>query len=391
MPAKASRLTLVSGQAFTLVNFRGTLIALLASRGVTVYALAPDHDEHSRATIRALGGEPVDYGFSRTGMNPVRDLYEAAKLSLLLRRLRVGVVLGYGIKPVIFGTLAAWCAGVEKRFAMIEGLGYLFSPAEGRERWKRGVLRGLARLMYRGALSKAKKVFFLNDDDIGEFVGSRLVRPGQVSRLGATGLDLDRWAVNPAVTNPVTFVMAARLLREKGVAQFAEAARRVRTRHPSARFILLGALDSNPGAISSEELRSWSTAGDIEWKGHVDVASWLASASVFVLPSYYREGVPRSIQEAMATGRPVITTNTPGCRDTVVDGRNGFLVPPRDVEALVTAMERFIREPALIGTMGRQSRAIAEERFDAARADDFIWRTLFGDEAEASETAARQV
>ena len=118
----------------------------------------------------------------------------------------------------------------------------------------------------------------------------------------------------------------------------------------------------------------------IEWTGHVDVAPWLARSSVFVLPSYYREGVPRSTQEAMAMGRPVITTDMPGCRDTVIDGHNGFLVSPRDVEALVAAMLRFVHEPALIETMGKASRSIAEERFDARRADDLVWRALFTDE-----------
>jgi glycosyltransferase involved in cell wall biosynthesis len=158
--------------------------------------------------------------------------------------------------------------------------------------------------------------------------------------------------------------------------------------YPEARFILLGALDSNPGAVSSEELRSFTSDGVIEWPGHVDVAPWLEQASVFVLPSYYREGVPRVIQEAMALGRPVITTDMPGCRDTVIDGRSGFLVPARDVEALVAAMLRFVREPLLIERMGKISRALAEERFDAREADNLVWRVMFThDRARASGVA----
>jgi glycosyltransferase involved in cell wall biosynthesis len=376
-PYQTFDLAIIAGQAFTLVNFRGTLIALLASKGVRIYAFAPDYDEGTRADIRALGAEPVDYGFSRTGMNPIRDLYEAAKLSVRLRRIRVNASLAYGIKPATFGTLAAWLAGIRRRYVMIEGLGYLFSPAEGSERMKRWVLRMLARRIYRIALARACKVFFLNDEDIAEFSRTRLVKSKQIVKLGATGVDIHRWSMKPAVYRPVTFVMAARLLREKGVVQFAEASRRVKALHPEARFILLGALDANPGAVTTEELRSWTLDGVIEWPGHVDVAPWLERSSVFVLPSYYREGVPRSIQEAMAMGRPVITTDVPGCRDTVIDGRNGILIPPRDVEALVAAMLRFIREPALMERMGKVSRAIAEERFDARRADCLIWRTLF--------------
>jgi glycosyltransferase involved in cell wall biosynthesis len=147
--------------------------------------------------------------------------------------------------------------------------------------------------------------------------------------------------------------------------EFVEAARRIKAKYPDTRFLVLGGLDTNPGAISGKEVEGWVMEGLIEWPGHVaDVRPYLAQASVFVLPSYYREGVPRSIQEAMAMARPIITTDAPGCRETVIPGVNGFLVPVRDVDALVSAMERFINEPELIEKMGKESRRIAEERFD---------------------------
>src|SRR5690606_27454200 len=153
------------------------------------------------------------------------------------------------------------------------------------------------------------------------------------------------------------------------------AARTIKARYPEVRFILLGGLDTNPGGISAAEVHSWVEEGLLEWPGHVNVKPWFEQMSVYVLPSY-REGVPRSTQEAMAMGRPVITTDAPGCRETVEHGVNGFLVPPRDVEALVGAMERFIKEPALIETMGKESRRLAEERFDErkvnARLMEFI-------------------
>jgi glycosyltransferase involved in cell wall biosynthesis len=160
-------------------------------------------------------------------------------------------------------------------------------------------------------------------------------------------------------------LFAGRLLREKGVLEFVEAARRIKAKYPETRFIVLGGLDTNPGAIPRKKVEGWVKEGLIEWPGHVaDVRPYLAQASVFVLPSYYREGVPRSIQEAMAMARPIITTDAPGCRETVIQGVNGFLVPVRDVDALVSAMERFINEPELIERMGKESRRIAEERFD---------------------------
>ena len=149
----------------------------------------------------------------------------------------------------------------------------------------------------------------------------------------------------------------------------------IKERHLSTRFLLLGALDDNPGSLREADVQPWVQAGIIEWPGQVDVKPWLAQTSVFVLPSY-REGVPRSTQEAMAMGRAVITTDAPGCRETVVDGVNGFLVPPRDVPALAAAMQRFIDEPALIARMGAESRRLAEERFDVRRANAILIQTV---------------
>ena len=183
----------------------------------------------------------------------------------------------------------------------------------------------------------------------------------------AIGVDLIEWPPAPPVLEPVTVVLAARLLREKGIAEYAEAARQVKARHPEVRFVLLGSLDPNPGGFTRGEVESWVAQGVLEWPGHVDVKPWLARASVYVLPPYYREGMPRSTQEAMAMGRPVITTDAPGCGETVIDGENGFLVPVRDADALAEWILRFVENPALIRTMGQRSRQLAEERFDVRR------------------------
>lgn len=371
------RLALITSQAFSLANFRGTLITTLRQRGIEVLALAPDYNDETRAAVRALGANPIDYPGTRTGMNPFRDLTDTIRLARLLRRLRVDATLGYFIKPVIFGTIAAWLAGVPRRFAMIEGLGYVFIGSAERQSLARRALRWLVTGLYRFALSRAEKVFFLNDDDMGEFVSSGLVDRRKAAKLGAIGVDLAAWQPEASVLKPVTFVMTARLLREKGVVEYAEAARLVRERHPDTRFILLGSLDSNPGVIAREEAEGWVRQGLLEWPGHVSVRPWLAQASVYVLPSY-REGVPRSTQEAMAMARPVITTDVPGCRETVRDGVNGFLVPPRDEKALAAAMLRFVERPELITTMGRASREIAEEKFDAKRADALVADAVTG-------------
>jgi len=336
----------------------------LVAKGVTVFALAPDFDDGLRQKILALGACPVDFRLTRTGMNPVRDGVDAMHLTALLRRLRPDVTLGYFIKPVIFGTLAAWLARVPRRVAMIEGLGYIFTASGNRLPLKRRLLRWLVSGLYRFSLARAHSVIFLNRDDIAEFVGAGLVKEAKAINLGGIGVDLEDWPLVPSIGQPITFLLAARLLREKGIVEYAEAARNVKIKYPDVRFILLGGLDPNPGGLSQSEVQAWVDEGLLEWPGHVAVKPWLAQASVYVLPSYYREGVPRSTQEAMAMGRAVITTDAPGCRETVEEGVNGFLVPVRDVPALNLAMLRFIENPTLIATMGRESRRLAELRFD---------------------------
>lgn len=361
---KTGSCAIVSSQAFSLFNFRGPLIRDLVASGVQVHALAPDYDDELRQQISSLGANPVDFQLTRTGMNPMHDVLDTLRLTALLRRLRPDVTLGYFIKPVIFGTLAAWLAGVPRRIAMIEGLGYVFSSSGSRQTWRRKLLRTLVSLLYRFSLTRAQKVIFLNKDDLAEFVDANLVDERKCVNLGGIGVDLADWPLAPPINQPVTFLLAARLLREKGIVEYTEAARQVKARYPVVRFVLLGGLDPNPSGLLQSEVESWVKEGLLEWPGHVAVKPWLTQASVYVLPSYYREGVPRSTQEAMAMGRAVITSDAPGCRETVDEGVNGFLVPVRDVQALTNAMLRFVETPPLIGIMGRESRRLAETRFD---------------------------
>lgn len=356
-------IALISSHAPSLDYFRGPLISALRDRGFRVLALAPNYDAPVRAAVEKWGGVPIDCAISRTGMNPLRDIFNAWKLSRQLRRLAPDVTLGYFIKPVIFGTLAAWWAGIPARFAMVEGLGFVFTSTSGTLPFKRRVLKRVVTELYRVAFSRARRVFFLNPDDISELVAARLLSVEKAFCLGGIGVDLGAWHVTPPITEPITFLLVARLLREKGIAEYAAAARIVKKQYPRARFVLLGAVDDNPGAITTADVNGWVAEGLLEWHGHVAVRPWLAQTSVYVLPSY-REGVPVSTQEALAMGRPVITTDVPGCRETVIDGINGFLVPARDAEALARKMFVFLEQPELIPLMGRASRELAEERFD---------------------------
>lgn len=369
-------IAILTSGAPTLANFRGPLIQECVSRGIIVHALAPDHDEETRAAMVALGAVPVDVSLDRTGMRPLRDLRDMIGLVRTLRQIRPDAMFGYFIKPVTYGTVAAWLAGIHLRFAMVAGLGYIFTPGSGRDTLKRKFLRLIASALYWTAFRLCRVVFVQNEDDLRFFIDEKIAPPGRIELLAGSGVDFTRLKPTPAVTAPVSFLLMARLLREKGIAEFVGAARLLRASYPNARFMLLGGLDPNPGGFTRSEVQTWVDEGLVEWLGHQsDVRPIIAHSSVFVLPSY-REGKPRSTQEAMAMARPVVTTDAPGCRDTVVEGVNGFLVPVRDTNALASAMQRFLDEPELIAPMGAASRKLAEERFDVRRINAHMLRAM---------------
>lgn len=372
----SSRFAILTSQAFSIANFRGALISELVKRGITVFALAPDYDDASRRAVTSLGAIPLDSPMTRAGMNPLHDILDFARLAVQLRRLRIDVLLAYFIKPVIYGMPAARLAGVPNRYAMIEGAGYVFGSGE-RMSISRRILRAVVRRLYRISLSQAVRVFMLNRDDQKQFVEERMVGKEKVKLLDGIGLDLDRYQMMPPVLRPTCFILVARLLREKGVYHYINAARRAKALHPEIRVLLLGSVDVNPSSVTAKEIESWVSEGLIEHPGHVaDVRPWLAQASVFVLPSYYREGLPRSIQEAMAMGRPIITTDWVGCKETVEEGINGYKVPIRDSDAVFGAMMKFVERPELIASMGAESRRIAESRFDVHKINALILETM---------------
>ncbi len=370
-------LAIITSQAFSLVNFRGPLIRELVARGVRVYALAPDYCDQVREEVLALGAEPVDYRVQKVGLNPLRDTRDTLALARLFKRLGVDATFGYFIKPVIYGAFAARLAGVPRHYSMVEGRGFVF---EGRwselslpRRWMR---RGVAWL-YRQALARSERTIFLNRDDTLYFLLNGMVTRERVVRIHGIGLDLEHFSPVPSHTAPVRFVMVSRMLKAKGVYEFVEAARRVKARFPEAEFRLVGPTDSHPRSVPAAELRAWHRQGLVEWVGQArDVRRWFHDASVYVLPSWYGEGVPRGNQEAMAMARPVITTDWIGCRDTVAHGVNGFLVPTRDSEALAEAMRRYLEAPELIEQHGRQGRRLAERLYDVRQTNDRICRAL---------------
>jgi glycosyltransferase involved in cell wall biosynthesis len=297
----------------------------------------------------------------RTGTNPVADARTLLGVWRLMLRVRPSHVLAYTVKPVVYGLLAARLAGVPHRFALITGLGYAFADDVG---GSPGHVHHVVRHLYSASLRGAEVVFFQNPDDQALFRSEGILSPAAPSTVvNGSGVDLDDFRV-AALPAGIRFLLIARLLAAKGVREYGEAARKVREHHPDVECALVGWIDDNPDSIDPAELDAWVAEGVIRYLGRMsDVRPAIAACSAYVLPSY-SEGTPRSILEAMAVGRAIITTDAPGCRETVVDGENGFLVPVRSARALAAAMERLIAEPDLACRMGRRSRQIAEDKYD---------------------------
>ena len=356
----------------SLYSNRGDLIKELVSNGHSVAAVIPDYDFLTE--VDSLGIPVFTYSIQRTGVNPLSDLFAIRSLVSLFRQHRPQIVFNYGVKPVIYGAIAAKLARVPHIYGMITGLGHAYTTQSLKTR----ILRLIVTPLYQLGVSLTHHVFFQNPDDEAEFVQRRIVRDrSKATQINGSGVNTQAFPQKPLPAGDALFLFIGRLLTEKGIAEFVEAAAALRVRYPTARFVAVGPHDPNlPHAVCGNKLEQWRKAGAVEFVGGVkDVRAWLEQCTVFVLPSY-REGTPRSVLEAMSVGRPVITSDAPGCRETVIDGVNGLLVPPRDQYALAAAMERFLADPNLIAGMAIESRRIAEEKYDVRKVNRVILETM---------------
>lgn len=376
---KNKKIVFITTVASSIYGFRQPLIVELLKQGHHVYAFISEYTQPELEKIQAMGVIAIPYQLNRGGLNPFSDILATYKLAKKLEKIQPDLVLSYFAKPVIFGTFAAKMAGVSKIFAMLEGLGYTFTEQpEGLSR-KAKIIRRIQVALYRLSLPLANKVIFLNPDDPKDLLEQYHIKVKQVEILGGIGLDLSEYPYSPVyVSENIRFLFIGRLLKEKGIHEFIAAAKQVRHRFPNTIFTVLGAIDEvNPGALSQQELDTYIQSGLIEYPGQVsNVVEWIMNSQVFVLPSYYREGVPRSTQEAMAIGRPVITTDVPGCRETVIDGVNGFLIPVWNSEKLAERMIYFIENSQEIGRMGNESYRIAQQKFDVSKVNQRLIQIL---------------
>lgn len=357
----------VSSFASSLIKFREPLLQSLVLEGCAVHATAPDFDDCTIAKLTEIGVIKHSVSIERNGLNPVADFGTIRDILQLLSKIKPDYVIAYTVKPVIYTGLALRLHKGAKYFPLITGLGFLFQPKCSTRDW---LVSKVAFEMYKFAMGKAMCTIFQNTDDRSDLIHSKILSANaRTGVVAGSGVCLSQFSyVQPEVqSRGIKFLLIARLIKDKGIYEYIAAAKKIRELYPECSFRLAGWIDSNPTSIGQEELEAWVGHNDIEFLGKLeDVRSALENCDVYVLPSY-REGTPRTVLEAMAIGRPIVTTDAPGCRETVEEGVNGFMVPVKDVDSIVTAMLRFVHEPELVVKMGKQSRLIAEAKFDSKK------------------------
>ncbi|MBC2844984.1 glycosyltransferase family 4 protein [Winogradskyella flava] len=357
------RVLIIASFAGSLIRFRGDFISSLISNNFEVFTASPSYTTNDLEILREKGAHPIEFKLQRTGLNPFKDFKSILELKSIMKNNKIDLVFPYTVKPVIYGSFAANMVKVPV-ISLITGLGFAFTGLT----FKARILQRFNETLYKLSIRKNKYIVFQNKDDHQLFLDRNVISKKQpVAFVSGSGVNLNEFRFkekNP--TDQVSFLLIARLIKEKGIALYMEAAKVLKVRYPKAEFHVIGAIETSPSAISEDELHRLHEKSIIVFHGkQMNIEEHLHKRDIFVLPSYYREGIPRTTLEANACGNPIITTDSVGCRESVKDGVNGLLIEPQNLDALVTAMEFFITNPEKIREMGINSRKYAEDRFDA--------------------------
>lgn len=358
------RILVVASCSNSLINFRGDFIKRLISEGYEVYTAVDNYTDKTLSLLKEYGVKAtLEYKLQRTGLNPFNDLKTIFNLKKLIKENNIDLVFPYTVKPVIYSSFAANMSNVPV-VSLITGLGFTFTGLS----FKAKVLQRLNEFLYKGSIRKNKVVVFQNKDDRNLFLERNILKKKNKTKVvSGSGVNLDRYTFrkNNNSSGITSFIIVTRLIREKGTHLFLEAAKVLKEKYPNAEFHVVGSVQNSPSAIKIEEFNSLHEKNIIVFHGtQYNILEHLTKRDVFVLPSFYREGVPRSILEALSVGLPIITTDAPGCRETVINEENGFLIPTQNLEALIKAMEFFITNTEKLVEMGLKSREYAEKRFD---------------------------
>ena len=365
------KIAVLSSFTTSLFWFRVDMMKSFREAGCEVLAVGDGPEAEWAERFAELGIRYRSVPVSRNGTNPLHDMKTLAALTRLLKEEKPDKIFAYQAKTVIYGGIAASLNGIREFYPLIAGVGSVFLGDSPRQK----LIRSILVAEYRLGLARASKVFFQNRDDLKVFTDHKILPEEKAVMLHGSGVNVEKFTPTPLPEEPC-FLCISRLIRDKGVTEYLEAARKLRRRRPEVRCVLVGPFDTNPSAIRPDQLQAYIDDGSVEYAGEQrDVQPFLRACTAYVLPSY-REGTPKTVLEAMACGRPAITTDAPGCRETVTDGVNGYLVPVKDGDAIVEAMEKLLDEPGKTAKMARTARAICEERYDVRKVNRKIRRTM---------------
>lgn len=366
------KLILVDNSSKMLLNFRKEFIRKLA-KTVDVYVLCPLNEEDKVELISLGVKQCFDNTYlRRQGINPIHDYKLFRFYQQCFHDVCPDIVFNYTIKCTIWASLAAKRSGVKSIFSMITGLGYAFTDVT-QGGLKKRLVNYFVKKLYKKSLTHNKKVFFLNNDDSQLFGSLGITSLSQSVVLNGEGVDLDYFYYVDNMPEKLSIIMLSRLLKDKGILEYYKAAKILKSRYgDQLSFKLAGSIDNNPTSLSQSDLNEIIESGCVDYLGSLsDVREAIKSSSVLLLPSY-REGTPRCILEAMSMGRAIITTDAPGCRETVIDGENGFLISVKSVNEIVDSVEKLLKDQNLLVSMGKCSRRIAENKYDAHKVNRHI-------------------
>lgn len=354
----AKKFLMIGPKTDTVVNFRGDLICDIRKKGYDVVVIVPE--DNNKDFFKKNGVKVRLINLKKNSLSIFNVVSYYKNLTKIIREEKPDKVFSFTIKPVIFGSMAAKRAGVKEIYSLICGLGMLFCS----DSLKIKMLRVIGGRLYKHALKYNTKVIFQNQDDINEFVGKGYVDERKCELVNGSGVNLKKFSRNKIPDGPVAFLMVSRVLKEKGVIEYFKAAKIVKEKYPEAIFSYIGAIDKNKNAVDLNVLKPYIEKGIVEYIPEThEVEKYVAKCSVFVLPTYYREGIPRTILEALAMGRPILTTNTPGCRETVAEGENGFFVKVKRANDLADKMIWMIEHRDRLQAMGDKSYQMCLEKF----------------------------
>ena len=364
------KVMILSSFAAANFYFREDMMKAMIKKGHQVVAAAPEPAEVWKEKFSSIGVKYVSIKhIQKTGMNPFDDLKGFFSILKILKKEQPDKIFAYHAKTIVYGSFAAKLLGIKEIFIFFGGLGSIINND------KFSLVKKILGLQYKIAIKHAKKVFLQNEDDIKKLLDLGLVKKEQVVRINGSGVNLEKFRQKP-FPQRFTFLFVGRIIKDKGIIEYLEASKEVKKQYPDIKIQIVGYFDTNPTAISENDLKVYTNKGVVEYLGyHEDVRPFLEKCTVFVLPSYH-EGTPKSVLEAMATGRPIITTDVPGCRETVIDGENGFLIPAKNTEALIEKMIWMIENKDLVENMGHKSRKLCELKFDVNKVNDIILKTM---------------